>query len=227
MYWVFCSCSADASKFATIWSLTSTQPAISDDSAGLFASKKSLRAAQPPMIAACGKNAEASTILRAFGTFCFTVTSNGTHSATAGTAPETNEVTASAMRWLTSCTSLVGSRFAERSARSRKTCAVVPVVVEICLPFRSASDLIASSRTQSWAVAYSMLLTRKTLPWPRAGKLETTAPVDSTSRLPPIIAWNSSRPVVNWTSSRSKPRLVHAPDCWPSQIWPSTAGVCR
>ena len=55
-----------------------------------------------------------------------------------------------------------------------------------------------------------MLLSRKTLPWPRAGKLETTAPVDSTSRLPPIIAWNSSRPVVNWISSRSRPRLVHS-----------------
>ena len=179
------------------------------------------------MIAASGKNADASTTLRAFATFCFTVWSNGTQSATAGTAPETNEVTASAMRWLTICTSLAGSSLAERSARSRKTCAVVPVVVAICLPFRSAIDLIESSRTQSCAVAYSMLLSRKTRPWPRAGKLETTAPVERTSRLPPIIAWNSSRPVVNWISSMSRPRFVHAPDCWPSQIWPSTAGVCR
>ena len=179
------------------------------------------------MIAASGKNADASTILRAFDTFCLTVTSNGTHSATAGTAPETNEVTASAMRWLTICTSLVGSSLAERSARSRKTCAVVPVVVEICLPFRSAIDLIESSRTHSCAVAYSMLFSRKTLPWPRAGKFDTTAPVDSTSRLPPIIAWKISSPVVNWMNSRSSPCLAQAPDSLPSQIWPSTAGVCR
>jgi hypothetical protein len=63
--------------------------------------------------------------------------SKGTHSATAGTAPEMNEVTASAIRWLTICTSLAGSSLA-RSALSRNTCAVVPVVVEIFWPFRSA-----------------------------------------------------------------------------------------
>ena len=43
------------------------------------------------MIAACGKKAEASTILRAAGTCFFTVTSKGTQSATAGTAPEITE----------------------------------------------------------------------------------------------------------------------------------------
>ena len=109
-----------------------------------------------------------------------------------------NEVTASVIRWLTSCTSLLESRFTERSARSKNTCAVVPVVVEILAPLRSAMVLMPeSSRTHSWAVAYSMLFIKNALPCPRAGKLDSTAPVDKTSRLPPIMAWNNSRPVVN------------------------------
>jgi hypothetical protein len=124
-----------------------------------------------------------------------------------------NEVTASAMRWLTICTSLAGSSLALFSALSRNTCAVVPVVVEIFWPFRSASDLMPeSSRTHSCAVAYSTLLIRKTLPCPRAGKFDTTAPVESMSRLPPIMAWNSSRPVVKAISSSSSPCLAKLPD---------------
>ena len=123
---------------------------------------------------------------------------NGTQSATAGTAPEMNEVTASAIRWLTTSTSLVGSMPFALSAVSRNTWAVVPVVVEIFLPFRSAKLWMPwSVRTQSCAVANSTSLMRNALPCPRAGKLESTAPVASMSMLPPIIAWKISRPVVN------------------------------
>jgi hypothetical protein len=74
----------------------------------------------------------------------------------------------------------------------------VPVVVEIWRPLRSSKRLMPwSSLTHSCAVANSTLLIRKTLPCPRAGKFDTTAPVDSMSRLPPIMAWKSSRPVTN------------------------------
>ena len=65
-----------------------------------------------------------------------------------------------------------------RSALSRNTCAVVPVVVEIFLPLRSAKLLIPwSVRTHSCAVANSTSSTRNILPCPRAGKFEITAPV--------------------------------------------------
>ena len=72
-----------------------------------------------------------------------------------------------------------------------------------------------------------MSLIRNTLPCPRAGKLDSTAPVESTSRLPPISAWNISRPVLNWRSSSSRPCLSKLPRSMPVQIWPSTATVCR
>ena len=153
---------------------------------------------------------------------------NGTQSATAGTAPAMNDVTASDMRWLTSSTSLAGSTPLARSALSRKTWAVVPVVVEIFLPLRSAKLFTPrSSRTQSCAVANSTLLITNTLPWPRAGKFESTAPVASMSMLPPIMAWKISSPVVNCTSSRSRPSFAKLPRFIPVQIWPSTASVCR
>ena len=84
-----------------------------------------------------------------------------------------------------------------------------------------------SGCTQSWAVANSTSLMRNTLPCPRAGKFESTAPVVSMSMLPPIIAWKSSSPVVNWVSSNSTPCFAKSPRSMPSQSWPSTASVCR
>src|SRR3954469_8257834 len=96
------------------------------------------------------------------------------------------------------------------------------------LPLRSANVLMpAPECTQSWAVATSMSLTRKTLPCPRAGKFESTAPVATTSRLPPTMAWKTSRPVLNWRISSSRPCLSNEPRSIPVQICPSTAIVCR
>jgi hypothetical protein len=70
-----------------------------------------------------------------------------------------------------------------------------------------------------------MLLIKKALPWPRAGKFEITAPVDSMSRLPPIMALNNSRPVLNLTGSNSMPSLAQWPRCTPVHNWPVTASV--
>jgi hypothetical protein len=70
-----------------------------------------------------------------------------------------------------------------------------------------------------------MLLMRNALPWPRAGKLEITAPVLSMSRLPPIIALNRSSPVLNFTGSNSSPSLAQWPRCTPVHSWPVTASV--
>src|SRR5438034_2822394 len=69
-----------------------------------------------------------------------------------------------------------------RRALSRNTWAVVPVAVAIRLPLRSSNDLMPwSERTHSCAVATSMSLIRNTLPCPRAGKFESTAPVAKAS----------------------------------------------
>ena len=123
-------------------------------------------------------------------------TLKGTQSATAGTAPEMKAVTASGMRWLMIVTSFFGSSPFFVNAVSRKTCAVVPIEVAIFLPFSSSNDdTPIAGLTHSCAVANSTSLMRNTLPWPRAGKFETTAPVASMSSEPPTIAWNSSSPV--------------------------------
>src|SRR5262245_6764466 len=62
-------------------------------------------------------------------------------------------------------------------------------------------------------------ISQEHLPCPRAGKFEITAPVESTSRLPPVMAWNSSRPVWNNLNSGSSPFLSKAPRWSASHIW--------
>ena len=155
-------------------------------------------------------------------------TLKGTHTETTGTASDTNAVTASGMRWFTISTSLRESRPADLSAWCTRLCAVVPRVVAIFLPFRSAMVLMpAFGFTQIWPVAHSMSLTRKTLPWPRAGKLESTPPVVSTSMLPPTMAWNSSTPVLNSRSSTSRFSFFQVPRCWASHMCASTLSTRR
>ena len=54
---------------------------------------------------------------------------------------------------------------------------MVPREVAIFWPLRSATVLMPDTGcTQSWAVPNSSPLIRNALPWPRAGKLEITAP---------------------------------------------------
>ena len=139
---------------------------------------------------------------------------NGTHSDTTGTAFDMKAVTASGMRWLTICTSF-GSTLLARGAS--RTWAVVPLVVAIFLPLRSAMELMPTfGFTHIWAVAHSTSLMRNTLPWPRAGKLDSTAPVVSTSMLPPTMAWNSSTPVWNLRNSTSRFSFFHGPTSRPA-----------